>query len=316
VSTSANEEPFILLLNPRAGAGRAGARRGELEEVLRQAGAHFETWLTTAPGDATQLVRKAIAEGAPGVAVVGGDGTLSEAAGGYFDEEGQVVDTETWLGPLPCGTGGDFRKTLGLGRDPVASVAHMMAATPRRIDLGYLRHVDDEGEPAGRAFLNIASCGVGGLVDRLVNEGPKWMGGAPAFFLGTLRALSRYTNRRVSIRLDDGEPREASILNLAVANGRFFGGGMQVAPQAELDDGLFDVVGVESEGLWQQLAQTPHLYRGTLLGRKGISYARAKQVVVEPADEGGPILLDVDGEAPGALPARFEMHARALPLRG
>ena len=314
--STVDDEPFILLLNPRAGAGRAGARREELEGALHRAGARFETWLTAGPGDATQLVRKAIAQGAPGVAVVGGDGTLSEAVGGFFDEAGHAVKTPMWLGPLPCGTGGDFRKTLGLGRDPTESVAHLLAAQPRRIDLGYLRHVDDDGRPAGRAFLNIASCGIGGLVDRLVNDGPKWMGGTPAFFLGTMRAMLRYRNRRVRIQLDDGEPRQASILNLAVANGRFFGGGMEIAPRAQLDDGLFEVVGVESPGVLSQLAQTPHIYRGTLLGREGITYARAAKVVVEPADHGGPILLDVDGEAPGALPATFEMHAGALSLRG
>lgn len=316
VRSAAPEDPFILLLNPRAGAGRAAARRAELTLALRRAGARFETRLTRGPGDATLRVRDAIREGAAGVAVVGGDGTLSEAAGGFFDADGALLETTMWLGPLPCGTGSDFRKTLGLGRDPHESVAHLLRARPRPVDLGYLRYVDDDGRPAGRAFLNIASCGLGGLVDRAVNSGPKWIGGTPAFFLGTLRAMTRYRNRRVRVTLDHGEPREMSILNLAVANGRFFGGGMEIAPRAKLDDGLFEVVALTVERLPAQLALTPHLYRGTLLGREGVFYERASHVVVEPADSGGPVLLDVDGEAPGALPGTFELHPGALSLRG
>ncbi len=307
---------FLLVVNPRAGAGRARKRVPALERALREANAQFETALTSGPGDATGLVRDAIRAGLAGVAVVGGDGTLNEAVNGFFHEDGTPIETDAWLGPLPCGTGGDFRKTIGITKDAGAMVTRMLWARPRPIDVGWLTFRDHEGREVARAFLNIASFGMGGLVDQMVNAGPKWMGGTPAFLLGSLRAMARYSKRRVRIAVDDGPAREADIVNVAVANGQFFGGGMHIAPEAEIDDGLFDVVGLEDLSRLEQATLAPHLYRGTLLGRPGVTHARGRRVVAEPADFLGPVLLDVDGEAPGALPAIFELRPGAVRLRG
>ena len=309
-------ERFLLVVNPRAGAGRAKKRIPALEEALREGRAEFETVQTTGPGDATRIVRDAIAAGLAGVAVVGGDGTLNEAVNGFFQADGTPVKTDAWLGALPCGTGGDFRKTVGISNEPAAMVTRMLWAKPRPIDVGWLEFHDDEGAQVSRAFVNIASFGVGGLVDKLVNDGPKWMGGKPAFLLGAVRAIARYQKRRVRITVDGGEARETDILNVAVANGQFFGGGMHIAPEAEIDDGLFDVVGLENLSLQDVAALAPHLYRGTLLGRPGVTHVRGARVVAEPADYLGPILLDVDGEAPGALPATFTVRPGAIRLRG
>ena len=286
----------------------------ELQRALRDGGAVFDTAVTTGPQDATRLAREALREGAAGIAVVGGDGTLNEVVNGFFDEQGELVRPEAWLGPLPCGTGGDFRRTLQIDRNPAAMVTRLLWARPRPVDVGWLTFRDHTGEEAHRAFLNIASFGIGGLVDQLVNAGPKWLGGTPAFLLGTLRALSKYEPRPVRIRLDDGPPRETRVINLAVANGRFFGGGMQIAPRAEIDDGYFDVVGIENLSVLEQTRLTPHLYGGSILGQPGITFARGKKLVAEPADT-TPVLLDVDGEAPGRLPATFEIRVGAIQLR-
>ncbi len=305
----------MLLVNPHAGAGQAREQMGPLADALHESGAVFETVQTRGPGDATGLVREALHAGAGGVAVVGGDGTLNEAVNGFFDAEGERIAPDAWLGPLPCGTGGDFRRTVGIHKGPSAMVTRMLWAHPRPIDVGWLTFRDHAGQKARRAFLNVASFGMGGQVDALVNAGPKWIGGTPAFFLASLRAMTRYRNRRVRITVDDGAPRETEVVNVAVANGRFFGGGMQIAPEASIDDGLFDVVGLEGIGRTRQLRLATHLYRGTLLGRQGVTFVRAKRVVAEPADWSGPILLDVDGEQPGALPATFEIAPGALLLR-
>lgn len=282
----------------------------------------YRVALTTRAGDATRLVREALKAGTEGIAVVGGDGTLNEASNGFFEPDGASIDTKAWLGPISCGTGGDFRKTLAAtnaGNSDAAMealVERLVTSHVRPIDAGWLTFVADDGSPAGRAFINIASFGLGGLVDRLVNDAPKWMGGTPAFFVGSLRGAVRYKNKNVRVRVDDELPRETRVSNMMVANGRFFGGGMQVAPRAELDDGLFDVVGIEDLSFADQLRLAPHLYAGTLLGRKGITFTRGRVVVAEPVDPDDHVLLDVDGEAPGRLPARFELRAGAIRLRG
>ncbi|HJL14487.1 MAG TPA: YegS/Rv2252/BmrU family lipid kinase [Sandaracinaceae bacterium LLY-WYZ-13_1] len=309
------DEPFRLIVNPHAGAGAAARRLPALERALKRAEARYEVAPTRGPGDATRLVREALEAGVAGVAVVGGDGTLSEAVNGFFDASGAPIAPDAWLGPLPCGTGGDFRRTVGMSKRIEPMVTRMLWARPRRIDAGWLEYVDDAGEPARRAFLNIASFGLGGKVDRVVNESPKWMGGTPAFLLGTLRAMVGYRNQRVRLRLDDGPPREAAILNVAIANGRYFGGGMQIAPRAELDDGLFDVVSLEM-GPREALTSTTAVYLGAHLDRDDVRFERAARVHAEPVDPTERVLLDVDGEAPGALPATFALRPGALRLRG
>ncbi|MFW6051251.1 MAG: diacylglycerol/lipid kinase family protein [Myxococcota bacterium] len=309
------DRPFVLVVNPQAGAGRAEARLPKLAEALRAAGATFDVVRTDGPGHAPRLVREALRRGAPGVAVVGGDGTFNEAVNGFFDDQGDPVAPEAWIAPLPCGTGGDFRRTIGMERRTRAMAAHLAGARPRPMDVGLLRYLDHRGQPQTRFFANIASFGIGGLVDKLVNDSPKWMGGTPAFLLGTLRAMARYRNQRVRISVDDRPPRETRIMNCAVANGRYFGGGMHIAPDARIDDGWFDVVGLETTGFGQQLRLTPHVYRGTLLGRPGVTFERGRRVRAEPVEPGEPVLLDVDGEAPGRLPAEFEMRAGVLRLR-
>nr|MDQ3032396.1 diacylglycerol kinase family lipid kinase [Myxococcota bacterium] len=314
-------DPFLLVVNPRAGAGRAEKHVPALTRALTDAGARFDIARTTGPGHATMLVREALQRGVRGVAVVGGDGTLSEAVNGFFDAEGQVLAHQAWLGPLSCGTGGDFRRTIGSvnvgsrGAGIDALVRRMIDAPPRPIDVGWLEHTGDDGQPARRAFLNIASFGVGGLVDRFVNDTPKWMGGTPAFFLGTMRALARYRPQRVRVTLDDGAPRETEIVNLAVANGRFFGGGMHIAPEAKIDDGLFDVVGLEMS-VRASMGLTARVYSGRHIGQRGVTFERARVVRAEPVVAGDAVLLDVDGEAPGRLPATLTVRPGAISLKG
>ncbi|MFN9808115.1 MAG: diacylglycerol/lipid kinase family protein [Deltaproteobacteria bacterium] len=313
-------EPWTLVVNPRAGAGRGGSVLPRVERTLRALGAELCVERTEGPGDATRLVRRALRAGARGVAVLGGDGTLSEATNGFF-EAGEPVRPDAFLAPLSAGTGGDFRRSLGaanvgsgaLGVEDI--VRRVWDAAPRPIDVGHLRYVGNDGSERERTFLNIASFGIGGLVDRLVNDAPKWMGGGPAFFVGAARALARYEPQRVRLSVDDAAPCEARITNVAVCNGRFFGGGMHVAPGARLDDGLFDVVTLHALGMRAALGLAPHLYRGTHLGRRGVELARGRVVVAEPIDPSEQVLLDVDGEAPGRLPARFEIKRGALLLR-
>jgi YegS/Rv2252/BmrU family lipid kinase len=314
-------EPLTLVVNPRAGSGRGAEVLPVVERTLRELGVVPTVVRTAGPEDATRLVREALRAGVRGIAVIGGDGTLSEATNGFF-EEGLPIRADAFLAPISAGTGGDFRKSLGAANIGTGNasveeiVRRMWGAKVRPIDVGHLRYVANDGSERERTFLNITSFGLGGLVDRLVNEGPKWMGGGAAFFVGTVRALARYRPQRVRVTVDDAAPSEALVTNVAICNGQFFGGGMHVAPDARLDDGLFDVVTMRALGLRAAARLTPRLYRGTHLGRSGIDHVRGRVVVAEPTDPAQHVLLDVDGEAPGRLPVRFELKKGALLLRG
>ena len=181
----------------------------------------------------------------------------------------------------------------------------------RRIDVGRLELTTPSGGKRTCMFANIASFGVSGVVDRLVNESGKKLGRL-SFMLATARATWAYKNQRVQLVFDGGERVEATINTVAVANGKFFGGAMMVAPQAELDDGLFDVICMGDLTFGDLLKSGRRLYSGTHLGMAKVTSRRARVVEAEPIEPGAIVELDVDGEAPGVLPARFEIVPRAL----
>jgi diacylglycerol kinase (ATP) len=269
---------------------------------------------TAGPGDAARLAHDARTAGTDFTIVMGGDGTLNEVCQAYLDDRGSPVAGPP-LGLIPVGTGGDFRKTLGLGQDLEANVARLVSSEPRPIDLGILEAEGHDGKPVVRAFVNITSFGLGGLTDRVVNTGPKWLGGKSAFFLGTLRALVAYRNAAVRVKVDGEIWLESPVVNVAVANGRFFGGGMQIAPDADPGDGLFDVVALGDLTRLQTVGLTQHIYAGTHLGRPDISSTRGALVEAEALAPGAEVLIDMDGETPGRLPLRARIAKNALWIR-
>lgn len=297
-----------VVVNPTAGAGSAGRRVLEISTALNRAGLRHEIVETRRPGDATRLVREARGDGADVCAIVGGDGTINEAVQAYIDESGAPVAGPD-LALIPAGTGGDFRKTFRIPEDVDGAVERLRSADPRPIDLGVLHATADSGERVTRAFANIMSFGLGGLTDRLVNKGPKWMGGRAAFFIGSLRATFAYRNAPVTVRVDGKPMLEGPILNVAVANGRYFGGGMKIAPEADPSDGLFDIVALVDLTRAQGIALAADIYRGSHPGRPGVHVGRGRVVQAEPLRADREVLIDMDGETPGRLP----LEARILP---
>jgi diacylglycerol kinase family enzyme len=186
---------------------------------------------------------------------------------------------------------------------------------PRAIDVGRLHYVTDGGAPAVRHFINIASFGIGGLVDRYANESSKAFGGKLSFAVATLKAGAKYKNASVRVTLDGGPTKEGKIYNVAVANGRYFGGGMKVAPDAALDDGWFDVITLGDFGFADLILRGLDIYSGKHLKNPKVTVHRARKIVAAPVDGTTEVLLDVDGEAPGRLPATFELLAGALQVR-
>jgi YegS/Rv2252/BmrU family lipid kinase len=300
----------VMIVNPKSQGGRLGKRWKDVADTIGRA-FPFEEAITQAPGDATRLTREALRGGAERVVAIGGDGTINEVVNGFFDERGLAIAPAASFAVIPFGTGGDFRRTVNM---PVglADAAAVIAANHRRhIDVGKLEFTAAGGGRALRMFANIASFGVSGVVDRLVNESGKKLGRL-SFMLATARATWSYKNQRVQLVFDGGERVEATINTVAVANGRYFGGAMMVAPNAELDDGLFDVIAMGDFGFGDLMKSGRRLYKGTHLTMDKVSARRARVVEAEPIDPGAVIELDVDGENPGRLPARFELLPSAL----
>jgi len=299
-----------VIVNPKSQGGRLGKRWSELADTIGRA-FPFDEALTRAPGDATRLTREALRAGAERVVAIGGDGTVNEVVNGFFDEGGAPIAPEASFALLPFGTGGDFRRTFGLPTEPAAAARVIAEHRRRRIDVGRLSFTSTSGERVQRMFANIASFGVSGVVDRLVNESGKRFGRL-SFMLATARATWSYRNQRVQLTFDGADRVESTINTVAVANGRYFGGGMLVAPDAEVDDGQFDVIAMGDFGFADLVKSGRRLYQGTHIAMDKVTARRARVVEAEGVEPGAVIELDVDGESPGRLPARFELLPGAL----
>ena len=241
--------------------------------------------------------------GATQIVSVGGDGTHNEVVNGLFAPE--VDCSAVTLAIVPTGTGGDLRRTLGLSNDPIEAI-DAIGRDVRRVDAGLMEYTAHDGSTESSHFINIASFGIAGLVDKLVNSSSKAFGGKFSFLWGTARAAMRYQNQPISLVLDGGTPIQRTVNNVVVANARYFGGGMKIAPEAEMTDGQFDVVIVGDLGTVEMARGLSSIYRGEHLGRAGIESFRATTVRAEPMTDED-VLIDMDGEQPGRLPATFSI---------
>jgi len=302
----------VMIVNPKSQGGRLGKRWKDIADTIGRA-FPFEEAITQAQGDATRLTREALRGGAERIVAIGGDGTVNEVVNGFFDERGAPISADASFALIPYGTGGDFRRTMHVPQEIDDAIAVIAVGQRRKIDVGRLDLTTPSGDKTMRMFANIASFGVSGVVDRLVNESGKRLGRL-SFAWATARATWSYKNQRVQL-VFDGNARdrvETTINTVAVANGKYFGGAMMVAPDAVVDDGLFDVVAIGDLGFGEFLKSGRRLYKGTHLAMDKVTCRRARIVEAEPVDAAGIVELDVDGECPGRLPARFELIPSAL----
>jgi diacylglycerol kinase family enzyme len=329
-----NYRTFVVA-NPKAGAGAVEEEWGRIERLLRARIPELDFAFTEGPDHATLLAREALRSGWEMIVAVGGDGTLNEVVNGFFDKPDvdslYEIDDQGWmkrqrdgapvpinpdavLGVLPLGTGGDFRRTIGLMGGHSETIEHLSGQHIREIDIGEVGFVNDDGCIATRYFVNIASAGFSGAVDRIANASWKGMGAKPSFLWATARAFARYKNVDVELRLDDTVEIEGKMNNVIVANGEFFGGGMWIAPGAELDDGQFQVVLMGDLKRREVAGMVFDIYQGKHLQNKKVSRRRASRISARSVD-GSVAMLDIDGEAPGKLPALWTIHTKVLSLK-
>lgn len=318
---AAGEGTFVkvgVVRNPVAGGGRLDTHWTEVAAALTQRFGEVEFRETTEPGDGAVLARDMVALGCELVVAAGGDGTISEVADGLLQMQAETGDAAI-LGVLPCGTGSDFARGMGIPVEISSAIARIAEGTDRLIDAGRISFVEDHGRLASRHFVNIASLGMSGATVRAVNNDrrKRWVPAKALFFWRTVIEFVRYRFQDVRITVDDGEPVEARVALVAVANERFFGGGMMIAPDAVPDDGLFDIVILRAASKLKLILDLRLLYGGRHRNHPAITILRGRKVTVEPL--GDPLanaaLVDIDGESPGHIPATYEMVAKALKVR-
>ena len=297
---------IAAIANLHSSGGATRHQWNKIQSVLRRhLGRDIMVYSTDKSKSAVEPTQNAIAEGADLIISVGGDGTQNEVANGILSFEPAA---ETTMAIIPRGTGSDLRKTLKVPVDLEKAARLIASDRKKKIDVGRAAFLSAEGDRKSRYFLNIMSAGLGGMVDAEVNNRPKWMGGKLSFFMGTLRAIYKYQNIFVKISLDDGPFEEMVANNIVISNGQYFGGGMWVAPNASMTDGLFDVIIFGDMSKKDMVFQGTSIYKGKHLELPMVSERRARKIVIETSDNA---LIDFDGEQPGRAP----LTAEALPSR-
>ncbi len=309
------------IVNPNSSHGRTRGAWPRIAEALAAQIGPLETVFTDAPLAATERTREALREGVDLVIAVGGDGTVNEVVNGFFappreDVEDVPLRPEAELAVLMSGTGGDFRKTFEFAPDLHGQIQHIARGAIRTIDVGRLDYTDHQGKQAARYFINIASFGLSGVASASVNKASftKRINGRFAFFMAGLRATLGYKMPRVRLQVDDQPAHEIGVNVAAICNGRYFGGGMHMAPEARPDDGLFDVVIMHDMSTLDMLRDPNAIYRGTHIQKPKTMHMRGRRISASPLP-GPDALLDVDGETPGRLPATFTIIPSVLKFR-
>lgn len=298
----------LLIANPSAGDGRDQVL-GRLIRALRERGVEPDVVVTAAAGHAGWLASQAATEGRRLIVAVGGDGTVHEVVNGVIDPAtGQAVGGRPVIGVVGAGSGSDLLRTFGLDRRPELLADHLLTANIRPIDLGRVQVQGPRG-PRQHLFVNLAEAGYGGRVTQLANRMPRRLG-RRRYEAAIVASALRFRRVETTVTVDGGTVVEP-LCNVVVANGQFFGGGLQVAPKALPDDGRFDVQSWGGRPFDVVRAQ-PQLRRGHHLRREDVREWRSTSVRVTAAR---PLVVEADGEVLGTTPASFEVLPGALDLK-
>ena len=301
----------FFVVNKTAGGGRAGKVWEKVHKLIDREIGDTEFAYTDSQGHGMILAADALKDGYEMIVAVGGDGTINEVVNGFFEDGHPLVDNPV-LGLLPAGTAGDFVRSLQFPKPFQERIKRLMGKKTRRVDIGKVKYQSLDGLDLERYFVNIAGCGLPGeLVDE-IRKVPRAYGGKVAYLMGLVKALRSHRNADLTLIIDNCEPIEKKSLCTVVANGQYFGSGMHIAPDAIIDDGWLDVVLIGDVGISELVRRIPQIYWGNIRNHPQVEVYRAKTLQVSAEDR---VLLDMDGEQQGVLPATYSVLSKGLRLK-
>ncbi|HKB20310.1 MAG TPA: diacylglycerol kinase family protein [Gaiellaceae bacterium] len=295
----------VFLVNPASDGGKTGKRWPEIARLAADRGLTGDALLSERPEHLAELAHEAAAGGARLIVAVGGDGTVNEVVNGIAGVDGVE------LAIVHRGTGGDFVRTFGIPHKLEEALDVARGSTTREIDLGRATYHSWAGPEATQWFANIASAGMSGAVAKRVNETGKALGGKTSYAWSTVAVFVRWRNVQLTVTVGE-EERSGPMYDVIVANGRYLAGGMKITPEAQPDDGLFDVLLIGDVTKRDLMLTLPKIYRGTHLPHPKAELLRGATVSINAPI---PLPVELDGEQPGTTPATFEVVPRALRLR-
>ncbi|MFO8101122.1 MAG: diacylglycerol kinase family lipid kinase [Dehalococcoidia bacterium] len=294
-----------IIVNPYAGTGATGRKSSRIKEILTEAGLDFDYVYTEGKDHAVELAREAALSGYELVVAVGGDGTLSEVVNGLI-QSGHSRDIT--MGILNTGTGCDFARFLDIPRDFRQACARLVNPQKVSTDVGVVQ-CQRGGEPFSRYFISAASLGFDGEVVEIAEKRPRLFHGNTSYFMGVIEVMGTYRNKNVLLKMDE-QTEELRICSLVIANAGSYASGMRIVPEADLSDGLFEVVIVGDINKFELMQILPKAYLGgTHTNNQNIRLEKASYITVESEDR---VLIQADGDLVGEAPAQFCLLPSAL----
>ena len=314
----------LLIVNHAA----AKARRAWtiVRDHLSQAGINFEVYETLRPGDATLKTRDALRTGKNLIAALGGDGTLSEVAEGFFefkDDPGNPpspISSEALLAILPAGTGDDFARSQKGRREPLEEwvrtlISHCREGAPESVGVVDVLYGVCDNYRSPFVCINASTMGIGGdTAARVAAQGNfmRKFSGEARFAAAALVGLAGWRERRVRVAVDDSEPIDGKMNLVAVANGLYAGGGMMMSPEAKMDDGKLDVVTASGLGRAEIVRELARIHKGGHIANPKVQILQGKSVTIETFSEADAMRIEADGNVRGFTPVKFQVMPSAL----
>ncbi|MCJ7525263.1 MAG: diacylglycerol kinase family lipid kinase [Candidatus Aminicenantes bacterium] len=302
-----------VIVNPFSARGQTEKRWETIKHAIRAHFREFKYIFTEKPRQATEIARELLKQGFDLLIGVGGDGTLNEISNGFFNAQSdRVINDDAAVGIIPSGTGSDFIRFMKIPREFEKSAARIKNSLNKKIDIGKITYGSSVEKNRSQYFINVADFGLGAEVIRNISKIKSSRRGAFTYYRGLLSTIMKYRSKNVKLTLDGKQQLQGEYLIGAVANGRIFGGGMIIAPQAEPDDGYFDLVLIESMKKFEIVTNSRLLYSGTIAKNPKVHILKARNIKVESPDE---VHIEYDGEMGEKLPAEFSIIERALNFR-
>lgn len=304
-----------VIINPESNQGKTRKRWKQIKESLRSFLREYKYEFTEKPLQAIEISRSAIKDGTELIVGVGGDGTLNEIANGFYENK-KIINPETILGVLPSGTGCDFSRSLKIPKGFRNAARLIHEAPSSRIDVGKASYRNHQGQDEERYFLNITDFGIGGeVLERMKIS--REQRNASSYLKSLVATFVNYSAKKLRINVDGLDIPIEEYMVGAVSNGKIFGKGMKIAPEARLDDGLFDLVLVKRMSMGEFLRNVIKLYRGTHLSHPKVQHLRGREIRASSEGEHNQrVLIEVDGEQVGTLPASFELIPQSILVKG
>ena len=302
----------MVICNPVSGSGKGPSLLTVLRRLFDREGVRYACEFSGRRGDPARLARSAALLGCSAIVSIGGDGTFFEVVNGVMEPDAAKANPELAVSLLQAGRGSDFGRSAGVPSDVEAACHRILQGRTQLTDLGHVTYTTMSGGERSRYFANAAGLGFDGEVTVRANSAPRVLGGGTVPYLTSLFAtLGTYRNKQATVQVDQDEEWHARVNSVVVANGQFFGGGMKIAPEASLSDGLFDIVVAGDLGKLDLVRLVPRVYVGTHVTHPKMRVLQGREVRVNSPDR---MLLQADGEVLGKAPATFRIVPGALRL--